>query len=121
MTKNEWKTEIKRASDDVGTYKEAFDPVIDALAKILEQRDAVYQKYVDEGALPVVVKVSDRGAVNNAKNPLLVVWDDLNKTALTYWKELGLTPAGLKRIKEGATKEDAKTSALVMALTKMSE
>ena len=31
--------------------------------------------------------------------------DDLNKTALAYWRDLGLTPAGLKRINEKAMEE----------------
>ena len=34
------------------------------------------------------------------KNPALKVVDDLNKTALAYWRDLGLTPAGLKRLGE---------------------
>ena len=119
MNVETWKTEIKRAANDIGTYKDAFDPVVDALAKILEQRDAVYEQYIAEGAHPIVKKTSDRGAVNDTKNPLLVIWDNLNGTALAYWKELGLTPAGLKRIKDGIAKEDSKGSALVKALTKM--
>lgn len=44
------------------------------------------------------------------KNPLLVLWDDLNKSALAYWRELGLTPAGLKRIDESAMKKKKKDS-----------
>ena len=120
MNTNEWKNEIKSATNDIGTYKEAFNPVIDALAKILAQRDAVYERFIDEGAIAVVERVSDRGAVNSAKNPLLIIWDNLNTTALKYWKELGLTPAGLKQIKNGAVKEETEASPLVKALAKMS-
>jgi len=120
MNINEWKNEIKSATNDVGTYKEAFEPIIDALAKILAQRDAVYDRFVNEGAVAVVERVSDRGAVNSAKNPLLIIWDNLNTTALKYWKELGLTPAGLKQVKNGAVKEETAQSALVKALAKMS-
>ena len=43
------------------------------------------------------------------KNPLLVMWDDLNKSALAYWRDLGLTPAGLKKIDETALKKQKKT------------
>ena len=41
-------------------------------------------------------------ATNTVKNPKLVIWMDLNTQALAYWKELGLTPSGLKRLKEAA-------------------
>jgi hypothetical protein len=49
------------------------------------------------------------------KNPLLVLWDDLNKSALAYWRDLGLTPSGLKKISADAMKPK-KTSALAEAL-----
>lgn len=40
------------------------------------------------------------------KNPLLTTWDELNKTALSYWRELGLTPSSYKKLAgEGARKE----------------
>ena len=120
MNTEQWENEIKQATIDIGTYKDAFNPVINALAKVLAQRDAVYERFIREGAMAVVERVSDRGAVNSAKNPLLVIWDNLNSTALSYWRELGLTPAGLKRIKDGLTKEEGKASALVTALKKMS-
>ena len=42
--------------------------------------------------------------VDGRKNPHIVLWDDLNKTALAYWRELGLTPSSLKKISEGALK-----------------
>lgn len=32
------------------------------------------------------------------KNPLLVLWDDLNKSALAYWRELGMTPSSYKKM-----------------------
>ena len=38
------------------------------------------------------------------------MWDDLSKTALAYWRDLGLTPAGLKRIDQTAMKEKKKNS-----------
>jgi hypothetical protein len=41
--------------------------------------------------------------------------NDLNRDALAYWRDLGLTPAGLKRVNEQALKA-AKRSALSEAL-----
>lgn len=49
------------------------------------------------------------------KNPLLVLWDDLNKSALAYWRELGMTPSSYRKLTgEGVQKE--KASGLAEAL-----
>ena len=37
-----------------------------------------------------------------------MIIDDLNRTALTYWRDLGLTPKGLKAIDEKAMKPQKK-------------
>ena len=99
-----WRDKIRRQIQATGMYRPAFCSVVDALAKVLEQRDAAYQQYLAEGAQLVVEKISDRGAVNRVKNPLLQTWMDLNAQALAYWRDLGLTPAGLKKIDEEAMK-----------------
>ena len=116
MTADYWKRTIKRETKAVGTYQKAFDNLIDALSKILAERDRVYEQYIEEGAVAIIDKTSDRGAVNSAKNPLLVVWTELNRDALAYWRDLGLTPAGLKRINEDAMQKKGKGSALEEAL-----
>ena len=36
------------------------------------------------------------------------MWDDQNKTALAYWKELGLTPSSYKKITGEAPKKSEK-------------
>lgn len=116
MTVDDWKRTIRRQAKAVGTYQKTFESVIDALAKILAQRDEIYQQYVDEGACALVKKTSDRGAVNWMPNPLLTLWKDLNTSALAYWRDLGLTPAGLKRINESAMTKKTTGSALEEAL-----
>ena len=52
------------------------------------------------------------------KNPLLVLWDDLNKTALAYWRELGLTPSSYKKMTGDAPKKE-KPQGLVEVLSKL--
>lgn len=76
----------------------AFTTAISTLSEILEQRDNVYKQYVAEGAQPIIVKTLDRGNQNPAKNPLLMVWQDLNTQALAYMDSLGLTARGLRKI-----------------------
>ncbi len=115
-TRAAWKTKIKKQMVAVGTYKPAFDSAIDTLADILERRDAAYEEFLDEGGAACFEHVSDRGAVNLKKNPRLTVWQDLNAQALTYWRDLGLTPAGLKKLNEEALKAEQKGTALEEAL-----
>lgn len=107
MTKTEWKKIIVDASKSVGTYNESFDSVIDTLADILESRDKVMKQFKDSGANPVVTHTNKGGATNLAKNPLLVMAMDLNTQALAYWRDLGLTPAGLKKISVNQAAKEA--------------
>lgn len=116
MKKNSWKTKIKKASEAAGTYQPFFDSVIDTLAGILEMRDNAEEKFEASGGNTIVAHTNKGGSTNLVKNPALVVVMDCNAQALAYWRELGLTPAGLKRINEAAMKEK-KRSALVEALS----
>lgn len=110
MTKEIWQEKIKKSAMDAGTYRSFFDPVIDTLAGIMESRDDAMEKFTASGGQTVVMHTNKGGATNIVKNPALVVVDDLNKTALAYWRDLGLTPAGLKRINEDALKGQQKSS-----------
>lgn len=98
MKKTAWKNRIISATKAVGTYRDAFLPMIDTLANILAERDKIYQEYVETGAKPVVEHTNKNGSTNMTKNPLLVSWGDMNTSALSYWRDLGLTPAGLKKL-----------------------
>lgn len=108
MKKKAWSKRIKEACVDAGTYKPYFDSVIDALAAVLERRDEANEMYINTGGQPIVKYTNKAGATNAVANPALVLWDSMNKTALTYWKELGLTPAGLKKIDDTALKTKSK-------------
>lgn len=98
MKKGAWKKRIKTACEEAGTYRPCFDSVIATLAETMQMRDDALAKFYASGGQTVVMHTNKGGATNIVKNPALVVVDDLNKTALAYWRDLGLTPAGLKRI-----------------------
>lgn len=115
MTAKQWKTLIKKQLSDLDNMKKSYESVVSTLADILEQRDAVYQQYVEDGAHPVMEYTNKFGAVNLTKNPVLVLWDELNKTALAYWRELGLTPSSYKKI-AGEGPKKGKVSGLAEAL-----
>lgn len=100
-----YEKKITEACKQVGTYQGSFRPVISALATILEERDRAYEHFLGAGAEPVVETVDGRGSTKLSKNPRLAIWLDLGAQALSYWRDLGLTPSGLKKINEKAIKE----------------
>lgn len=108
MKKRTWEKRIKDACLEAGTYKPFFDNVIGTLASILEKRDEVEETYEKSGGKPIVKYTNKGGATNPTVNPALSLWDSLNKSALAYWRDLGLTPAGLKKIDDTALKEQKK-------------
>ncbi|MBR3463373.1 MAG: P27 family phage terminase small subunit [Clostridiales bacterium] len=118
MDSKQWKKKIKKATETVGTYQESFDEVINTLADLLAERDRVYDKYIEEGAEPLVLVTSDRGQENMRDNPLLTTWRSINRDVLQYWRDLGLTPAGLKKIMDDSMKQP-EASALDKVLEKL--
>lgn len=118
MDAKKWKTKITSQCKEVGTFRKAFCPAIDTLAQVLAQRDATREEFEESGGASVIEYTNKFGATNYTKNPLLVLWDDLNKSALSYWRDLGLTPAGLKKIDEAALK-GKKQSTLAKALSEL--
>ena len=116
MKKETWVKRIRKASKEAGTYREYFEHIISALAETLEARDQVKKYYEDSGALPIVMRTNKGGHTNMEKNPILVIYDDMNNTALAYWKELGLTPKALKAIDERAMRTKKKQASLGEAL-----
>ena len=116
MKAKQWEKRIREQTEAVGTYREAFEDIIKTLSTVLEQRDIAYAEYVADGRA-VIDRTSDRGAVNLAKNPKLSVWQELNTQALAYWRELGLTAAGLKRIDEQSMKTQKPKKSLEDVLT----
>lgn len=120
MEQKLWKSRIEQACKDAGTYKPFFDSVIDTLSGILEKRDEAEEYYENTGKETIVEHTNQGGNTNLVQNPALRLVNDLNRDALAYWRDLGLTPAGLKKINEVALKEEKKGSMLEEALKKLS-
>ena len=115
MDKAGWKKKIKKSTEEAGTYRPFFDSVIDTLADIMAKRDSVQEKYESENGEPIVNHTNQHGATNLAQNPALRLINDYNRDALAYWRDLGLTPAGLRKINDKALVKEKK-SALAEAL-----
>ena len=115
MKREEWIERITDSCRQAGTYRACFDDVISTLADILACRDKAQQLFLDSGEKVLLKHTNKAGATNVEQNPCLRMINDLNRDALAYWRDLGLTPAGLKRIDEHALSQ-RKKSALAEAL-----
>lgn len=118
LSELQWRRAITADCTGLGVYKPEFDGTIRLLAEVMVQRQKVWAEYKADGSRPVIVGVNKGGSEYMSKNPLLSMWDDLTKTALSYRRELGLTPAGLKKLKENAM-DGPRRSALAEALAKL--
>lgn len=98
MKATQWKRKIVRQCKALGTYDVSYSGAVSTLADLLERRDEAYEQFKTEGSHATIQRTSDRGAVNQVINPVLKLWQDLNRDALAYWRDLGLTPAGYKRL-----------------------
>ena len=118
MRASQWKRKIIQQCKAVDTYQDSFLGAISTLADLLERRDEAYAEFVAGGCQTMIEKVSDRGAVNLAINPVLRLWQELNRDALAYWRDLGLTPAGYKRLnlESAQTKSQASLEDLLSTL-----
>ena len=106
MTKTAWKKRIKDDCIQAGTYAEWCESIIDTLAAILEKRDAAEEQYKQLKSLPIIIHTNKAGAANPTKNPALVMWNDLNTSALAYWRGLGVTPNAVPKLTGGAPKKE---------------
>lgn len=119
MKSTTWKNKITESCKSAGTYRDYFDPVIDTLAGILERRDSAVELFEKSGGNILVKHTNKAGATNIEQNPALRLINDLNRDALAYWRDLGLTPKGLKAIDESSMKPK-KRSALAEVLRELS-
>lgn len=115
-SKKKWKNLILKQLDSLGLNEDAYESSVDSLAAILEQRDKTYQEFRDSGGKSVIAYTNKGGSTNLTKNPLLVLWDDLNKTALAYWRELGMTPSSYKKVTGMGVKREEPKKGLAAAL-----
>ena len=116
MDRNTWKKKIIKACKDVGTYQKPFEAIIDTLASILEKRDLAEEMLGNDDV--IIEHTNQGGATNLTQHPAVRLINDLNRDALAYWRDLGLTPKGLKVINEEAMKEK-KSDALTEALKEL--
>lgn len=121
MDKSGWIRKIKKCSKEAGTYQPFFDPVIETLGGILEKRDAAQEQFEALGGKIIVKHTNKGGATNLTQNPALRAVNDLNRDALAYWRDLGLTPSGFKKLTDVAISNKEESSKLEKALNEISK
>ena len=93
-----YKKKIIADMKSVGTYKPEFDKVATNLANIYEDMDVAREQFKKSGGNIVVKHTNKNGSTNIVKNPFFLAIEGLQNNILLYSRELGLTPAGYKKI-----------------------
>lgn len=115
MTKEQYCELIKQMCIDAGTYAPYFDRIIYELSEILVIKDDAQRQYIESGGEPVIKHTNKAKQENIVKNPALVVILECKANALAYWRDLGLTPKGLRSLGENIKKEDTNSFENILA------
>lgn len=94
-----YREKIRKACRSVGTYKPEFEPAVTRLAEFYLRQKQLAALYQDSGGDPMVKAPGTPLAI---KNPILDEMDRLSRLILELERELGLTPASLRRVNESA-------------------
>ena len=108
MTEKYWRTKIKESCEGVGTYKEEYGEAINTVSWTLAERDRCLKEYTDS-------HYDDE----KERHTMLRQIRGLNNDIFRQLGDLGLTPAGLKKLNEAAMKNEEKGSNLEKALAKL--
>lgn len=105
----------------LGTYDNAFKLSIGILDKLLSDYYKARDEWEGQGSLLVVEHTNKNGQTNIVKNPLYQSMEKLRMDILTYLRELGLTPSGLKKLKQDSFGDENKVSKVEEMLMSLSQ
>ncbi len=105
MTAEEYKPIIKAQMNYSPEMMQSFETCITICAEILEERDRVTAQYIAEGAKPTIDFQTEKKTSNPKINPLLKTMQELNAQALLYLRDLGISPAGRRKLQGQALPE----------------
>lgn len=118
-TTRQFENEIVRQMDALHVYHEEFGNAVTVLARMLYDYQETLRMFEESGGRVVVKHTNKAGAVNAVKNPYYQTLEGLRINILAYLRELGLTPAGLKKVNDASMKPE-KSSPLAEALLALS-
>ena len=101
-TEKGFRVKIREACRNVGSYREDFEPVISRLAELYVRANLAKDQWRAEGSEFYITQTNKGGNEYYIKHPLLTEIDNTERNILQLEKELGLTPAAIRRINEAA-------------------
>ena len=110
MTQDQYKRDIVKKMKAIGTYKVEFSHAIDGLARALTDQEKTLAQFDASGGNIMIKHTNKAGATNAVKNPFYLALETLRTDIITYSRELGLTPASLKRINDSSMKVQKQSS-----------
>lgn len=106
----EYKTELEEQMKALGTYKEEFDIIIDTTAKLLADYEDAVSKFKKSGGNIIIKHTNKAKETNAVKNPFYLAIETMRGQIIKYLNELGLTPAGLKKINDKELNKKSESS-----------
>lgn len=102
---------VRAAMKALGVYRSQFDPMIEVYCQLRDEYDELTRRYKESEY--AYAEATDTGS---KKAPIVTTLESLRKDLLAYAAQLGLTAAGLKKLKDDAMAGSKKKSALETAL-----
>jgi len=99
----------KKAMESLEVYQKEFDPVIKAYARVRYQHDIINAKWEESGMEITEEYTNKNGSMNRRKTAEYQALETIRRDLLNYENVLGLTPIGLKKIKQKALKKRGKS------------
>lgn len=96
MTKEKWKSRIKKLCKDAGTYEKKLDSTIEILSRILSRLDDMYEQFDVEGRQYIEEHEGKNGSLLKDSNPLVIRIEKHEELAKGFLNDLGLTAKGIK-------------------------
>lgn len=106
------KKQVIQNMKKLGVYKPEFDVMIEIYVGLVKQYNELNKQFKESN---YEVEEKTGYSDNTKRSPIVSSLENLRKDVLRYANELGLTPAGLKRINEKGL-GDKKLSPLAEAL-----
>lgn len=101
-TEKGMRVKIRNALTGLGIYREEFEWEIQMLAELFIRREQTKEAFRKSGGAAVIKQTNKGGNSYAVKNPLLTEIDFVEKRIIDLAKELGMTPAAVKRVNEAA-------------------
>lgn len=98
------KKSVVEAMQAMNTYKPEFEPIIEIYVGLNNQYKKLQSQFKKT---KYKVEENTGYSDNSKKSPLVATMENLRKDILKYANELGLTPAGLKRLNEKSKSKSA--------------